>query len=65
MSIYIDIFLTNSYFTGKLKDLGNMVLKPFGLSTGNFQLEENTETGSYNVKFVNSPGPSTTTNTGK
>ena len=33
-----------------LKKLGNMVLKPFGLSTENFKLEKN-ESGSYNIQF--------------
>merc|ERR1712021_12553 len=33
-----------------MKKLGNMCLKPFGLSTENFKLEQN-ESGSYNVNF--------------
>lgn len=36
---------------GKLKDLGNMILKPFGLSTENFNMEQDPETKGYKINF--------------
>ena len=43
---------------GQLKKLGNMCLKPFGLSTNNFKLEQN-EQGSYSCQFVQNPDANT------
>lgn len=41
-----------SDMVGKLKDLGNGILKPFGLSTDNFQFTQDEKSGGYNMQFV-------------
>lgn len=41
---------------GKLKDLGNGLLKPFGLSTDHFKMVKDEKTGGYSMNFAGGGG---------
>lgn len=41
---------------GKLKDLGNGLLKPFGMSTDNFKMVKDEKTGAYSMNFQGGGG---------
>ena len=45
-------FPQRGLLAGKLRELGDMCLKPFGLSTNNFQMQQDPASGSYSMNFV-------------
>lgn len=40
---------------GKLRELGDGLLRPFGLSTNNFQVVKDENTGGYSMNFQQNP----------